>query len=97
MSTSVVMTTCSINIILKLLYFVIENVSTLFLINKILDKTSILKFYAKIMIIVYNFRNPALWSHVIFSILYVIIAGIFMLHYSVRLGKTQEQEVSPVY
>lgn len=39
-----------------------------------------------------NAFNPSLWSHVIFSVLYVIIAGLFMLHYTLRLGKYQQTQ-----
>ncbi|XP_019850189.1 PREDICTED: CSC1-like protein 2 isoform X2 [Amphimedon queenslandica] len=36
-------------------------------------------------------ESKALWTHVLFSVLYVIIAGVFMIHYYLRLGKLQHQ------
>ena len=39
-------------------------------------------------------RSPLLWLHTVFTLLYLAIAGGFMIHFSVRLGKHQLDHVS---
>ena len=34
-------------------------------------------------------RNSILWLHVIMAIVYLVVAGLFMVHYSLRLGRSQ--------
>ena len=34
-------------------------------------------------------RNSILWLHVIMAIVYLAVAGLFMVHYSLRLGRSQ--------
>ena len=41
-----------------------------------------------------SFSSPVLWLHTLFTLLYLAIAGAFMIHFSVQLGKNQLDRVS---
>ena len=41
-----------------------------------------------------SLSSPVLWLHTVFTLLYLAIAGAFMIHFSVQLGKHQLDHVS---
>ena len=44
-----------------------------------------------------SYRNSVLWVHTCFSILYLIITGVFMIKFSLKLGKFQQDMVHNVH
>ena len=41
-------------------------------------------------------RNSVLWVHTLFSLLYLVITGLFMIRFSLKLGKFQQDMVQHI-